>query len=62
MNLTKKEILLEFLYWLIQILPDFCRFYSFLEKKINVFKLKSPILDMWWFQNSHLTLINENKL
>ena len=29
-------------------------------KNLYVFKLKSPILDVW-FQNSHLTLINDKK-
>ena len=32
MNLTKKDILIEFISWLLQVLPDFCSFYSFLEK------------------------------
>ena len=31
-------------------------------KNFNGFKQKSPILDVEWFQNSHLTLINEKKL
>ena len=36
------------------------------EKNFNGFKVsniftKSPILDVWWVQNSHLTLINEKK-
>ena len=40
--------------------------FSVFCKKINRFKplnifTKSPILDVWWVQNSHLTLINEKK-
>ena len=30
-------------------------------KNFNGFKQKFPILDVRWFQNSHLTLINEKK-
>ena len=33
---------------------------QFSAKNLYVFKLKSPILDVW-FQNSHLTLINDKK-
>ena len=44
-------------YWFCQISVGFIVFC----KKINEFKLKSPILDGGWFQNSHLTLINEKK-
>ena len=46
----------------IQVLPDFCRFYSFNGfKLLNIFT-KSPILNVWRIQNSHLTLINEKQL
>ena len=56
MNLTKEENLTG-----VTLLIDtgFARFLYVLQfcvKKFNGFKLKSPVLDVWWFQNSHLTL------
>ena len=47
------KILLELL-----VQPDL----QFSVKHFNGFKLKSPILDVWWIQNWHLTLINEKVL
>ena len=61
-NLTENENLIGVI-----LLTDtgFARFLYvllFSVKTFNGFKLKSPILDVWWFQNSHLTKKNEKKL
>ena len=56
MNLTENENLAVVT---LLIDTDFARFLYVLQfsvKKFNGFKLKSPILDVWWFQNSYLTL------
>ena len=60
-NLTENENLIG-----VTLLTDtgFARFLYvllFSVKNFNGFKLKSPILDVWWFQNSQLTKKNEKK-
>ena len=50
MNLTEEKNLTKLVYYVIQVFPDFCRFYSFNGfKLLNIFTT-SPILNVWRFR------------